>query len=109
MKGQQYVDNHARKQKSWSETGTATISSIWTRLPYQAPWVTRSGLGPQWKAQNSMPRPKQLEQKLHSITTSYFASCPVRPSAGNSPRRNYPDAPAVKREAEEEWRRERWR
>jgi bifunctional non-homologous end joining protein LigD len=52
---------------------------------------------------------KQLEQKSHSITTSYFASCPVRPSAGNSPRRKNPTAPAVKREAEEQWGKDRWR
>ena len=42
----------------------------------------RSGLGPRRKAQNSMPRPKQLEQKPRSISTNYFASCPIKPSAG---------------------------
>ena len=69
------------------------------RLPYQTPWVMRSGLGPRWKAQNSMPRPKQLEQKPRSISTSYFTSCPIKPSAGNSPLRKNPAAPAVRREA----------
>jgi hypothetical protein len=34
---------------------------------------------------------------------NYFASCPVRPSAGNSPRRKNPAAPSLKREAEEDW------
>jgi hypothetical protein len=62
------------------------------------------GIGAKWKAQNAMPKPKQLQQTSHSITTSYFVSCPVRPSAGNSPRRKNPAVPAVEREAEEDCR-----
>jgi hypothetical protein len=41
------------------------------------------GIGATVKTQNLMSRPKQLEQKLHSKTTSYFASCPIRLSVGN--------------------------
>jgi hypothetical protein len=72
--------------KSIREMFRCSVGQMTIHRPFACPVVAPAVFVSLWrrKAQNSMPRPKQLEQKLHSKSTSYFASCPVRPAIHRS-------------------------